>query len=349
MRHLRLLGLLLAVFAAVPVLAWAPPTPAELHMKAPAEDPGANAVYLSWDEDDNDRLNDHTVTVRLKMLTRAGVERYADVEIGTLQRRFSVEAIEARTIHEDGAVIPFTGKPFVKTVRLRGESYRATVFSMPDVQPGSILEYRYRLRYADDVVMPARWYVQQQAYALREHYIFRPLDLSGARYVVLDHGKTSQGLFYTNNLPKEAEHASERGRPLEISLHLSAANFSKRAGPMLLVRPAVVGMYTAAGVDGTKPRLYPIALGEEETVREEYTIQQPPGYRADDLPDLVKLDSPFAVFRNLVTLEGGALHYRRELTVRALKLPASEAVSYREFFATVANAERAEAVLKPGS
>lgn len=111
--------------------AWVPPTPEELRMGAPPDDPGANAVYLSYDEDDNDQRNDHIFNVRLKVLTQAGVERYSDVQVGGGNRHFSIQAVEGRTIHPDGTVLPFTGKPFVKTFKQRGETYSATVFSMP--------------------------------------------------------------------------------------------------------------------------------------------------------------------------------------------------------------------------
>ncbi len=209
MRRFLLASALLAMPSALH--AWVPPTPEELHMKAPVEDPGAHAVYLSWDELDSDELNDHNITVRLKVLTPEGVKRYADVEIGTPERRFAIEAVEARTIHEDGTVIPFTGKPFVKTLRRRGEGYKATVFSMPDVQPGSILEYHYRIAYDDRLLIPAHWYVQQEAYVLHAHYVFRPFKPTGSHFVTTDHGQISRGLFYISNLPKDAAIAPDNG------------------------------------------------------------------------------------------------------------------------------------------
>jgi hypothetical protein len=159
-------------------------------MTAPAEDPGANAVYLSFDEDDNDLLNVHTITVRLKVLTQAGVEHYSDVQVGVPERHFAIENVEAQTVHQDGTVIAFTGKPFLKTTRYHGEVFKATVFAMPDVQIGSILEYRYRLAYADNVLLPAHWYVQQDAFVEHAHFTFRPFSTTGSHYVVVDHGQT---------------------------------------------------------------------------------------------------------------------------------------------------------------
>ncbi|RRA48710.1 DUF3857 domain-containing protein [Acidipila sp. EB88] len=187
------------------------PTPQELNMQAPAEDPGANAVYLSYDESDSDQTNVHIISVRLKVLTQAGVERYSDVQVGMLERRFGVEDVEAQTVHTDGRVIPFTGKPFQKTMHRRGETYKAVVFSMPDVQVGSILEYRYRLSYADNILLPAHWYVQQDAFVLHAHYIFRPFQMNGSKYVTVDHDQIGAGLFYVSSLPKGAKFIPSNG------------------------------------------------------------------------------------------------------------------------------------------
>lgn len=183
---------------------WPVATPEELHMGAPAQDPTANAVYLSFDEVDDDHYNSHTFTVRLKLLTDAAVERYADVHVGFTARHFQIEAIEGRTVHADGTVVRFTGQPFVKVVRENGETFKATVFSMPSVQKGSILEYRYRLAYDDNIVLPAQWFLQQDAFALHEHYIFKQFDQPG-KIITLDHGQTSSGLVYLKDLPPGAK------------------------------------------------------------------------------------------------------------------------------------------------
>ncbi len=62
-----------------------------------------------------------------------------------------VEDIQGRTIHPDGTIIPFTGKPYDKLVeKTQGIKFMAKVFTMPDVEVGSIIEYRYKLRYDDN-------------------------------------------------------------------------------------------------------------------------------------------------------------------------------------------------------
>ncbi len=65
-------------------------------------------------------------------------------------RGFTIEQVSGRTVHSDCTVVPFEGKPFDKLV-VKGHNLRIVkAFSLPDVQVGSILAYRYNLRYADN-------------------------------------------------------------------------------------------------------------------------------------------------------------------------------------------------------
>ena len=104
--------------------------------------PDAAAVYLFRQETSDDKLHIHSLYARIKILTEKGKE-YGDVEIPPYQgRTFSIRAVQGRTIHSDGTVIPFTGKPIEKLLIKRGNLRVMTkVFSLPDVQVGSIIEY----------------------------------------------------------------------------------------------------------------------------------------------------------------------------------------------------------------
>ena len=150
------------------------PTPEELGLTSEPAAPDAAAIYLYREEIADDLLHEHSVYVRLKILSEAG-KKYADVEIPYEQRRFSIASVAGRTIHSDGTVIAFTGKPYdkmlVKTATFR---YSAKVFSMPDVQVGSILEYRYQLRYDDKQLLPPTWFIQNELYIRKAHFRFNP-------------------------------------------------------------------------------------------------------------------------------------------------------------------------------
>ena len=155
---------------------WTQPTPDELQMTAEPAAPGAPAIYLYLEERADDKIHIHTTYVRLKILTEKG-KQYADQEINYEGREFKISGVEGRTIHSDGTVIPFTGKPYQKVVEKTGkEKYKATVFTLPDVQVGSIIEYRYTLEYESNFVVAPRWYLQGPLYTRKAHFYFLPSD-----------------------------------------------------------------------------------------------------------------------------------------------------------------------------
>jgi hypothetical protein len=168
---------------------WTQPTQEELQMTAEPAAPGAAAVYLLRDERADDKLHSHTFYVRLKVLTERGKE-YADQEISYEGAQFKVFGVEGRTIHSDGSIIPFVGKPYEKLLEKGGKAkYKATVFTLPDVQVGSILEYRYVLSYDSNVVVSPRWFLQGPLYLRKGHFVFVPSE----RVLEDGHGGVMQG------------------------------------------------------------------------------------------------------------------------------------------------------------
>lgn len=125
---------------------WLPVTPDELHMTSEPKAPRAPAICLDYVVERDDGSSAETVYKRIKVLTDEG-RKYGDVEIRFDANREYVDAIEARTIHPDGSIVRFDGKAFeTPIVKAHGVRYMAKTFTLPDVQPGSIIEYRYRRR-----------------------------------------------------------------------------------------------------------------------------------------------------------------------------------------------------------
>src|SRR5215472_13380616 len=148
MRFFRLAWLAVFLSALQPSLfaqsaePWRPVTPQDLSMTAVKESPGAPAVrlYYSYFKDDNAGFVSEYI--QIKILTQAGL-KYADAEI-PLDPRDSIKELKARTIHPDGTIIDFTGKPFEKTiVKGHGIKYLAKTLTLPNVTVGSIVEYSY--------------------------------------------------------------------------------------------------------------------------------------------------------------------------------------------------------------
>jgi hypothetical protein len=189
------------------------PTPEELKMTSQPEVPGAAAVYLFKEEITDDKLHMWSKYVRLKVLTEAGKE-YANVEVHHYSSEdhggYSIGGIEGRTIHPDGTIIPFTGKPFDKLIE-KGQDFKAMakVFTLPDVEIGSILEYRYQLRYDDNYFMPPTWLVQSELYTRKAHYLWKP---TSETLVTSDDsgGQLTSGIAWTPILPTGADFKQTR-------------------------------------------------------------------------------------------------------------------------------------------
>jgi len=124
---------------------WRPISAEETAMTDCPQQPGAPAVFL-WREvvtDDNSLAI--SVKCRLKVLTPAGKDR-ANVEIPFVKGSFKVDELKARVVRPGGASVDFTGQVFEKTA-IRAGRLKAIVktFALPDVDVGSIIDYRYKL------------------------------------------------------------------------------------------------------------------------------------------------------------------------------------------------------------
>lgn len=125
--------------------AWPPISPEEMAMKDCPEQPGADAVWLY-----REVLTDHedfktTIFKRLKILTDAGRD-HANIEIPYYKGSQDVEDIEVRVVPPRGEPRPFTGQIFDKmAIRFRRFRVALKTFAVPDVVPGTIIEFRYRI------------------------------------------------------------------------------------------------------------------------------------------------------------------------------------------------------------
>ncbi len=124
---------------------WPPVTDEERALKDCPQQPGAPAVFLYREEITNHDKWVTTCFYRLKILTPAGRER-ANVEIPVIKGWMKIKGLEARVVRPDGVSVPFSGQIFDKTA-LRAGRMKVSVktFALPDVDVGSIIDYRYRL------------------------------------------------------------------------------------------------------------------------------------------------------------------------------------------------------------
>lgn len=170
------------------------PTREELQMTADPKAPGAAAVYLYREETVDDTHHFHTLYSRIKILTEKGKD-LATQTIPYEKGSFKISAIQGRTIHSDGKAIPLTAKPEdLMAVKVGGYQRNKMVFTLPDVQVGSILEYRLQVQYSDDMVYEPDWKVQQPYFVHKAHYFFTP---TSGGMVTNSHGDPLNRMMYS--------------------------------------------------------------------------------------------------------------------------------------------------------
>ncbi len=143
------------------------------------------------------------------------------------------------------------------------------------------------------------------------------------------------------------ENTNELAKAMTVSYSLKADHFAQEMGPLLTVRPRVLGR-EAPHID-LKKRELPIELGETQQVHDDFTIALPPGFQVDELPAPVKLDVGFAAYQSETKVENNALHYSRTYTVREIELPAGRYPEVQKLSRAIATDEQSSAVLKRGN
>jgi Domain of Unknown Function with PDB structure (DUF3857) len=152
---LAALGLfvLLAGLRTTPGDDWLPIPPADLAMKDNPAQPGANAMILyrrshvdakrtNTDEDFDEEY------YRIKIFTAEGVRQEGKVRIFFSKEDSDIKDIHARTVEPEGRIVNFDGNVLEENVATRsGSTLLAKTILLADVQPGCIIEYRYRHQY----------------------------------------------------------------------------------------------------------------------------------------------------------------------------------------------------------
>lgn len=168
----------LLVMGVLPVLLagadWPAVAPADLAMKDLPQRPGAAAVILEKEVHCDNVLNSDSYFVRIKILTDAGRD-FGNISIPYNQEDSRVGDIEARTIEPDGRIVPFTGKVFDSVLEKSQETRKhQKTFSMPEVQVGSIIDYRYRVYWHDNLLPASDWEVQSKLFIRHESFYMKP-------------------------------------------------------------------------------------------------------------------------------------------------------------------------------
>jgi hypothetical protein len=153
-----------------------PISPDELKMTSEPKAPGAPAIILYREEncDDNGITSHEDHYVRIKILTEEG-RKYGNIEIAFNKSTQDVVRIHARTVHPDGSAIEFDGKAFDKMIaKTQGLRYEAKTFTLPAVEVGSILEYRYTVDLHEHRVFSNHWILSGNLFTRYARFSLKP-------------------------------------------------------------------------------------------------------------------------------------------------------------------------------
>jgi hypothetical protein len=159
-------------FVIAGTMVWLRPTPAgdewqpisreDLALKDNPPSPGAHAMILYREDVINAKAAWDDEYMRIKIFTAEGVKSLADISLPFNPDQGHIEYVRARTIQPDGRIENFDGKVFEKTiVKASGVKVLAKTFSLPDVKPGCIIEYKYRTQRDAHYVWSIGWTVQE--------------------------------------------------------------------------------------------------------------------------------------------------------------------------------------------
>lgn len=161
---------------------WKPLDPAHLALKAPVVEKDADAEALLWEVYVNDSSStdtDFIHLVRIKIFTERGKEAQSKIDIH-YSPGVQVKDISGRTIKPDGTILELKkdavfDRELVKIGRFK---LKAKSFALPGIEPGAIIEYRWREVYQnganyvplyfqrDIPVQTVRYYLKPHPYAL---------------------------------------------------------------------------------------------------------------------------------------------------------------------------------------
>ena len=260
---------------------WRPLDPAELALKTSTVEKDADAEALFWEVRlDDSQLEEFSLKnyIRIKVFTERGKESQSRVDLPFLGST-RIKDIAARVIKPDGSILELKKDDvFEKTiVNANGLKLKAKSFALPGIEPGAIVEYRWREVIPGGSANNLRIQFQRDIPVGNVTYFLKPFQ--GMRYLPFNLGETKfvkdkDGFFKftVTNLPAFRE---EPRTPPENQLRswvflyfsddtkLSPDNYWKNFG-----KAAFDGMKDSMKVDGEVKSAIGTIIGEASNAEE---------------------------------------------------------------------------------
>jgi hypothetical protein len=171
---------------------WRPIDPSDVALKAAVVEKDADAEAIFWEV----RVDDSSIEelslrnyIRIKVFTERGKESQSKVDLPYLGAN-RIKDIAARVIKPDGSIVELKKEDvFERTVvKVNGVKVKAKSFVLPGVEPGSIIEYRWREVRPGGSANRLRLQFQREIPVQTVSYFLKPF--GGMRYMSFHIGET---------------------------------------------------------------------------------------------------------------------------------------------------------------
>src|SRR5688500_797451 len=165
---------------------WRAVSPEELSIKAPVVEPGADAEASFWEVRIDDSSSEDLSLrhyVRVKIFTERGREKYSKFDI-PFTKSLKIRDLAARVVRADGSSTEILEKDIFEReiVKAGGLKIKAKSFAVPNIEPGVIVEYRYREILNDAGAKGMRLAFQRDIPVQNLKYYYKPYDSQEPRY-----------------------------------------------------------------------------------------------------------------------------------------------------------------------
>lgn len=171
---------------------WRPIDPADLALKAPKVEKDADAEAIFWEVRVDDSVADELSLrnyVRIKVFTERGRESQSKVDLQYVGSN-RIKDIAARVIKADGTITELKKEDILERtiVKAGGSKAKAKSFALPGVEPGCIVEYRWREVRPQASANRLRLQFQRDIPSQTVSYFLKPY--MGMRYMPFHIGET---------------------------------------------------------------------------------------------------------------------------------------------------------------
>ncbi len=218
---------LFTCFFSMPLFAgddWQPINPSYVAMKTPQVEKDADAEVLLWEVSIDDSSLEELVFnhhLCIKIFSERGVESQGKVDVEYLDRN-RIKDIAARTIKADGSVVELKKDSiFERTViKISGIKIKAKSFAMPGVEPGAIIEYRYKEVRSNASAGNLKLYFQRTIPVQFVKYYLKPNEYLGAMNTITFNGQPTnwvkdKGGFHSTSMTNIPAYREEAHMPPE--------------------------------------------------------------------------------------------------------------------------------------